>query len=345
MIGKLNTVQKAFLALVAANIIWGAAAPIFKLSLQNIPLYTLAFWRFFLGALILLALIGKKANLQLKSRKDAFFLFAYGMLGITLNIIFFFEGLKRTLSINSPIITSGQPIMTMLFALLFLHEAFHLKKFLGMMLGTIGIVVIIIEPILLGGVNGSIVGNLFLVIAAVAAVGQTIVGKKVVEKYNPFAFTFWAFLIGAASFLPMMVKEYLTLPNLYASLDWRGYFGIAYGAVFSSAAGYGLFAWGLSKIDATDTAIFYYVDPIVGTVLGALLLREPITVPFILGSAFIFGGIFVAEGRIHYHPIRKIILLGKSVQKVPVPVVPPTTDLVSKKIHKQKVLASIFQKT
>src|SRR5690348_5830451 len=191
---KLTTVQKAFLALVIANIIWGAAAPIFKLSLQNIPLYTLAFWRFFAGALILLAIIGKKAALPLKSRRDAIFLVAYGILGITINIIFFFEGLKRTLSINSPIITSGQPIMTMLFALLFLHEVFHLKKFLGMVLGTIGIIVIIIEPLLLTGVDGSVLGNIFLVIATLAAVGQTIVGKKIVGSYNPFAFTFWAFL-------------------------------------------------------------------------------------------------------------------------------------------------------
>lgn len=342
---SLSTVQKAFLSLVIANIIWGAAAPIFKLSLQNIPLYTLAFWRFFLGALILLVIIGKNAALPLKSRRDAIMLFAYGMLGITINIIFFFEGLKRTLSINSPIITSGQPIMTMLFALVFLHEAFHLKKFLGMLLGTIGIVVIIIEPLLITGVDGSIVGNLFLVIAAVAAVGQTIVGKKVVEKYNPFAFTFWAFLIGAASFLPMMVREYLTIPHLYTSLDWRGYMGVIYGAVFSSAAAYSLFAWGLSKIDATDTAIFYYVDPIIGTILGWWLLHEPITPPFIFGALLIFGGIFVAEGRIQYHPIQKIILLGKPVRVIPIPVLSPPADVQSKKLNKKKVLASIFEKT
>lgn len=342
---SLTTVQKAFLALIAANIIWGAAAPIFKLSLQNIPLYTLAFWRFFLGALILLAILGKKAALPLKSRSDAFLLFAYGMLGITLNIIFFFEGLKLTLSINSPIIASGQPIMTMLFALIFLHEAFHFKKFLGMMLGTIGIIVIIIEPILISGVDGSIIGNMFLVISTVAAVGQTIVGKKIVGRYNPFAFTFWAFLIGAASFLPMMLREYVTIPHLYASLDWRGYLGVIYGAVFSSAMGYGLFAWGLSKIDATDTAMFAYVDPIIGTILGALLLSEPITTPFLLGTVLIFSGIFLAEGRIHYHPIKRLILLGKPIHEVPIPVSLAATELPSRKVDKKKVLASIFEKT
>jgi drug/metabolite transporter (DMT)-like permease len=338
MIKKLTTVQKAFLALIIANIIWGAAAAIFKLSLQNIPPFTLAFWRFFLGAIIILVFIGKKVSLPLANRRDGILLFLYGFLGITVNIIFFFWGLQLTYSINSPVISSAQPIITLFLALFILHERFKLKKFLGMMLGTLGILVIVIEPLLIRGVDGSILGNIYLVIATLAAVGQTIVGKKIVSKYNPWAFTFWAFLVGAASFLPLAFYEYTRIPHLYALLDWRGIMGVAYGAIFSSTLGYGLFAWGLSKISATDTAMFAYVDPVVGTVMGALLLREPITIPFLGGAILIFGGIFLAEGRIHYHPIRKLIELGRTIEEAAIPPIP------HKRLEKKKVLASIFGK-
>src|SRR5258706_8154885 len=182
---SLSTVQKAFLALVIANIIWGFAAPIFKLSLQNIPPFTLAFWRFVLGAIILIPFAGKKINMKMDSRKDTILLFLYGFLGITVNIIFFFWGLRLTYSINSPVIASAQPILTLFLALLFLKEVFVLKKFLGMILGTIGIIIIVIEPLLGKGVGGSILGNIYLVIATLAAVGQTIAGKKIIHKYNP----------------------------------------------------------------------------------------------------------------------------------------------------------------
>ena len=336
---SLTIVQKAFLALIIANIIWGAAAAIFKLSLQNIPPFTLAFWRFFLGAIIILIVMGKKVSLPLANRHDGILLFLYGFLGITLNIIFFFWGLKLTYAINSPVISSAQPILTLFFALLFLRESFKLKKFLGMILGTIGIIVIVIEPLLLRGVDGSILGNMYLLIATIAAVGQSIVGKKIISKYNPWAFTFWAFLVGAASFLPLAFYEYTSIPHLYALLDWRGYLGISYGAIFSSTIGYGLFAWGLSKISATDSAMFAYVDPVVGTVMGAVLLHEPITTPFLLGSILIFGGIFLAEGRIHYHPIRKLIQLGKTIEDA------VTSPPQPRRIEKKKVLASIFKKT
>ena len=209
-----------------------------------------------------------------------------------------------------------------------------------MILGTLGIIIIVIEPLLLRGIDGSIIGNIYLVIATIAAVGQTIIGKKILNKYNPWAFTFWAFLIGAASFLPLAFYEYAGMPHLYALLDWRGYLGIAYGAIFSSAIAYGLFAWGLSKISATDTAMFTYVDPVVGTVAGALLLHEPVTLPFLGGAALIFTGIFLAEGRIHYHPIRKLIQLGKTIEDA---VSPPV--LQHRRLEKKKVLASIFRKT
>ncbi len=303
---KFTTVQKAFLALIIANIIWGAASPIFKLSLQNIPPFTLAFWRFFLGAIILTAVLKFRIGMKIASRKDLLLLTFYALFGITANIIFYFWGLKLTYSINAPIISSAAPIITLVLALLFLKERFILRKFLGMLLGTIGIIVVVLEPLLQVGIDGSIVGNIFLVIAMLAAIIQTIIGKPILGRYNPVTFTFWAFVIGAASFLPLAVFEYATIPHLYPMLDWRGYMGVAYGAIFSSAAGYTLFAWGLSKISATDVSMFTYVDPVVGTVLGALLLHEPITTPFLVGALCIFGGIFLAEGRLHYHPLHKL---------------------------------------
>ncbi len=304
----MKSVRKAVLALIIANMIWGAAAPIFKLSLTNIPPFTLAFWRFFLGALILLTVFGPhvaKPGELLK--KDGKSLLLYALSGITVNIIFFFEGLKHTLSINAPIIASGAPIVTMLLAIIFLNEPFVRKKFIGMIAGSIGIIIIIIEPILEKGIDGSVLGNIFLAVATLGAVGQTLIGRKVLQKYNPTLFTFWAFLIGSLTFLPLAIFEVIQTPLLYQQINTYGYIGIAYGALFSSVLGYGLFAWGLSKIQATDATMFTYIDPIIGTILGFILLNERISPMFLLGAVLIFSGIFIAEGRLHYHPFRRLL--------------------------------------
>lgn len=304
---QLSPVQKAFGALILANIIWGAASPIFKLSLENIPPYTLAFIRFFLASLILGFILRKNWQLPAMNLKDELLVASNAVFGITINIIFFFLGLQRTYSINAPVIASAAPILTLIFAMMFLGEPFERRKLAGMLLGVVGILAIIFEPLLQTGIDGSITGNIFLVIATLGAVVAGLTGRVVFQKYDPLVLTLWTFVIGTISFLPFALVEWVTIPGILKSLDWRGYLGIVYGAIFSSSIAYTIANWGLSKISATDSSLFTYIDPVAGAILAVILLHEPITVPFLFGSTLIFIGIFIAEGRLHYHPVHKLV--------------------------------------
>jgi len=298
----MSPVRKAFLALIIANLIWGAASPIFKLGLETVPPFTLAFWRFFIAAVLLGLFLGKRAKNPVQTRHDLWLLVGYAISGITLNIAFFFLGLMLTESINGPIIGSAQPIVTLFLSILFLRERFVWRKFIGMLAGTIGICIIVFEPLLLANA-GTVLGNVLLVLAMLGAVGSNITGKIIFKKYDPIVITFWAFVISSASFIPLAFFEYLGKPTLYQTISSAGFFSIAYGAILSSLAAYCLFAYGISKIKASDASMFTYIDPVIGTILAWVILSEPVTRFFILGSIFIFTGIFMAEGRLHYHPI------------------------------------------
>ena len=304
----MNSVQKGIIALIVANIIWGFASPIFKWSLTNIPPYTLAFWRFFLASIFLGVFldITKQFAFPKLDNKHWFKLFFYSLTGITGNIIFFFLGLQRTLSINAPVIASAQPLMIFLVAPFLLGETTTKRKIIGMIVGTIGIAAIVLEPIYYNGLDGNFVGNMFLVLATVFAVLSTLTGRKLFHDQNPLALMFWAFVIGGLSFLPLAIYEFGSIPDLYGQLDIKGLIGILYGSVFSSAIAYTCFAYGLSKITASESSIFTYIDPVAGTFLAFFMLHEPITIPFILGAALIFGGIFIAEKRFNYHPFHRL---------------------------------------
>ena len=78
-----------------------------------------------------------------------------------------------------------------------------------------------------------------------------------------------------------------------------------------------------------------------GTILGAVLLHEPITGLFIAGALLIFAGIGVAEGRLHY----PIVKLAPAKGKPPIikPVLPephPTPGT-----NKREILKQIFEKS
>jgi len=304
----MNSVQKGILALIIANVIWGFASPIFKWSLTNIPLYTLAFWRFFLASILLgiYLVASKQFAIPTMNKKHWFKLLWYSFTGITLNIIFFFLGLQLTLSINAPVIASAGPLLIFLLAPFLLGESVTLKKIIGMIVGTIGVGAIVFEPIYYNGLDGNFVGNLFLVIATVFAVLATLTGRKLFHDQNPIQLMFWAFVMGGLSFFPFALYEYGINPVLYQTIDMKGIIGILFGSIFSSAVAYTCYAYGLSKITASESSIFTYIDPVAGTVLAFFMLHEPITIPFVIGALFIFDGIYIAEHRIHYHPFHRL---------------------------------------
>lgn len=308
----LSRQQKAVLALILANIIWGAASPIFKWSLANIGTFTLAFLRFFIAAYILLPFTAHK--LQIK-REHVLSVILIAIFGITINISFFFLALPYTASINVPIIASSGPIVLLMFSSVFLHEKLRSKVIKGMLLSLLGVLIIIITPTSQSIINLSIIGNVMLIISTISVVIQTIIAKKIAKFYDYKTIVFWQFLIGSVTFSPFMLNEvrlYGFLPNL----GLPGIVGILFGAFLSSAAAYLFYQYALTYLDAIEVGIFTYIDPIAAIVIAVPLLHEQITLTYLFGALLVFLGIYIAEGRIHYHPLGLLKNVSKELKSV-----------------------------
>lgn len=297
-----NSHKQAIIALIIANIIWGAASPIFKLALQNITPFTLAFLRFWGATFLLFPFVYKDLYI---ARKDWLKIFLVAFFGITINITFFFQGLEKAPSINAPVIASSGPIFIYLFSILILKEKPHRKVLAGLIISLLGVIVIVIQPLLSKNPDGQIIGNLFFIIATLGAVGHTIFSKEIIRAYKPVTITFWSFVIGAITFIPFFLNE-VSRNNPFLSLDYRGWTGLVFGIFLSSALAYYLFEWGTKKINAQEIGLFTYIDPIVAAIIAVPLLGEKITLVFVLGSLLVFFGISLAENRFHYHPFHKL---------------------------------------
>lgn len=300
MFSKLH--NKAILALICANFIWGAASPIFKVALQNITPFTLAFLRFYFAALIFLPFTYKDL---LVKKKDWLNLFLLSLFGIFINITFFFFGLKQSPAINAPIIASSGPIFIYLFSIFFLKEKPHPRILFGTMISLSGVLLIVGQPILQQGLNGELVGNLFFILATLGSVGHVIFSKEILANNKAKTITFWSFVIGSYLFFPFFINEVIKY-NPLSTLDWRGVMGLIFGIFLSSALAYFLYEWSLQILQAQEAGLFMYLDPIAAIIIAIPLLGETISVIFMLGSLLVFGGIYIAENRIHYHPFHKL---------------------------------------
>lgn len=223
-----------------------------------------------------------------------------------LHVATYFIGLKSAPAINAPIIASAGPVFMILLSIRVLHERPKHKVISGTALSLAGVVVIIFRSIYeMSTSAGTITGNLLFLSATLLSVFHAIVAKEILKKYSSLLVTFMYFLTTSLLFAPLFIWEVKTvgfLPNL----DIRGIVGIMVGIFLTSTLAHSLYIFGISKIKASEIGIFSYIDPVAAVVIALPLLGEKITLSYLIGSALVFLGIFIAEGRIHWHPIHRL---------------------------------------
>jgi drug/metabolite transporter (DMT)-like permease len=299
---KLSKAKLAIIALILANVIWGATSPIFKWSLEDTSPFTFGFIRFMIATLIILPFTIHKLKISAGALVK---LMAVAYLGLFLHITYLLFGLELSPSINAPIIGSSAPIFLIIGAMIFLREKPKRRVILGTVVSLIGVLFIIFQPIIETGLDGSLLGNIFFLLSMITAVIYVILLKKFNLHYDIRTITFWLFAITTFTYFPFFLWESQGV-NLMAQMTPQALFGTLYGALFTSVIAYLCYNFALKYVVANETGIFFYVDPVVAIIVAIPLLHEKITTLFVIGSILVFLGIFVAERRIHFHPIHKL---------------------------------------
>lgn len=299
---RLSKYHLAIIAVIITNLIWGASPPIFKWALTDIPPFTFAFFRFFLASLLLLPfslhhlMISRQAFLKLS-------LLAF--LGFFLQISLLLFGLSLSPSLNAPIIISSAPIFLIFGSFFMLHERVRTKTAIGTLVSLLGVLVIVLRPLFDNGFDGNIIGNFLFILTTLSMVLYTLLLKEYNLPYSARTITFWLFALASMIFFPFFLWETSSM-QVMEIFTYRAILGILFGAIGTSVLAYLLYNAAITHIKASDIGIFLYIDPLVTALIAVPLLGEKITILYLLGSIFVFVGIFIAEGRIHYHPFYKL---------------------------------------
>lgn len=291
----------AIIGLIIANIIWGATSPIVKWSLTDMSPFVLAFFRFALATIILFPFAYKYLSIK---PADIWKMILLTFFGMTLSIGLFFMGLTYTESINAPLIGSAGPIFVIFICIFFFGEKARLRSIIGGIIGLIGILAILLEPILTGGLGGSIFGNILLVGATLCGIVHLFISQKLSLKYAPITITFYSFWLGLVSFTPFFAHELVV--NGFPAISMQSFIGIVYTAVFASALAHYLFYGAASYVKPSEISLFSYMTPIVAVLVAMPLLGEKITPMYLIGALLVFAGIYLAEAHtkahLHHHP-------------------------------------------
>lgn len=299
-----------YLALLIAHLIWGANFVVAKITLTEIPVFSLSFLRFALAALLILPFILVIKNEHKKIKIDHLpKLLGIGILMVAFSILLFFEGLKRTTAINASVLTMAIPILSVLGGWWFLKEKIFVVNLLGIAVGLLGAVLVIGLPILFTGniVASQLIGNTLILLSCVTSVAGAILARQMLKIYPALFITGFSFFIGALIFLVPAINEYIQDPSWLKHVSVLGVLGLLYITILSSITAFLLHNWGLSKTNLVQSTLFQYIEPAIAASIAVPLLDERISFSFIIGTCMIVLGVYwgtLAKGEHHHHHFR-----------------------------------------
>jgi len=279
--------------MLGANVVYGTSYVVARVTLDSIPPALLAFLRLVIAALIL-AMFSRRQPAEEFSREDQWAIAWMGIVGFAGAYICSNWGIAHSTATNGALLITVEPIAMILLSPWYLGERLSGRGAVGAALTIVGTVVLVVNGI--PGLTEKIVphwaGDLILVLAGVAYASYSLLGRRVLERHAPLPVTTRSLVWGAAALMPLAALEWAS----GARPVWTGQAlaGALYLAVFITALGYVVWNWALARVPAPRAAIFLNVQPIVGALLGPLLLGEPFTIFTALGGALVVTGLAVA---------------------------------------------------
>lgn len=306
-----RSILHQFLILVVLPLCWGSTFLATKLCLQDLPPTWLGAIRYTLSSLIFLCiwLRNRPAGKPGTDLKKYWHLFlAVGLIGTFAAAFFQNIGLRYTTASTSSLINTLEPVLVALMSVLFLKERLSSGGMVGLVIAFAGGFVIITNgnPATLLHLNGTVIGNLLILISIVSYACYTIFTKLLVGKTDPINAVTFSSIIGTA-FLFIAATAMEPFPNLaeVSSVTWLG---VVYLAVFPTCIALLLFNQLLTQVEASRTSIVLFLIPVYGLFLGVVLLGDPLTLPMILGGILTVAGVWLIE----YSPVKKQVATSRN---------------------------------
>ena len=307
-----------YIAIVAAMLIWAGAGIAVKEALVVFSPLTLIVMRFTLAVLLMLSIgllfrHNSIVGLQRVERKDIP-LFLLG--GLFQPFLYFIFETYTYQSFSSPTVAeallSTQPVMAPLFAWVLLRERVTRNNILGIVLSTLGVMMLLMMgggPLAMG--DGSIGKGVLLAVLTVSmSVSYSVVLRRIPTQYSPLSIVFYVQSFALVLFWVMWGISGIgdgisgigdgilgdSAMRLLGEEQWvRSLLSVGYLAVLASVTAFILFCYTVRKIGVTRANVFNNVRPVFTAILMWMMFGEILPIWKIIGIIIIIIGLFISQ--------------------------------------------------
>lgn len=289
---------KDWLVFIILGTLWGSSFLWIKIAIQEISPLLLVTLRmsFAIITLTIAAIIARPLWPQNKRLWLALVLF--GLINTAIPYFLISWGEQYIDSAVAAILNSSTPLFTMVIAHIFLDDdRITLPRLTGLLIGFIGIVIIVSRDLgqnetgsqyttlLLLGQAAVLLASLLYAVSAVFAKRNLKGLSPVVQGLVP--------IVGASTFLWLLVpivEDPLSLPELpitWIAIAWLGLLGTGFAFI--------LYFYLIQSVGPTRTTLVTYIFPLVGLVLGVIVLGEKLDLRLAVGAALIIISVAVVN--------------------------------------------------
>ncbi len=271
----------------AAVLLWSTSFVATKLALVDIPPLTLAAFRFWLAAGLLVTIVAASGRLARPSPVDTLRFIAGGLLGITAYFSLENLGVHFATAADAALLVASYPAITLLLEALVHRSAVSWSRLAGAGVAMIGVALIVSNG--LGQASGDrrVLGDVLLVAGGIVWALYTFVTRRSLQTFPVLTVTCYQTVAGAVAFLPLVWIE----QDRWQAPSGGSVLVTVYLGVFCSVLAFLLYARGLRGLDAGTAVGLMNLVPVFGLVLALLVLNEPVRFVQVAGGLIVIAGV------------------------------------------------------
>ncbi len=283
--------KRQFLLLVLISALWGSSfifmrvlAPLFG------PIYTSSIR--LLSASLFLFIVFRFTKERVSWKKDWKWLLIIGILNSSIPFtLYAFAALYLPANL-SVILNSTAPMFGMIFSVMFLGDKFKLNKIIGLVLGTIGVIIISSVTFEKNSLMLylSILACIFS--ASLYGLSGTLV-KKYASEIDTRQLT-----LGSMFFAGLVVLPFGLFTQIDINIELYHIFMIVTFGVLCTATPYLIYYKLLKDIGPVKTLMTTYMMPVFGIVWAYIFLKEAVSVNIVFGLIVILGSIYLITKKV-----------------------------------------------
>jgi len=131
--------------------------------------------------------------------------------------------------------------------------------------------------------------------ASVSFAAYIVLSRAQHSHYPPLTIAAYTIFLGGFAVFPFTPLELASWH--WGSASAAAWIAVAYMAILSTALGYGVWQWGISRIGADRVLVYQYLITLTGVVSSIVFLHEGFGLTKILGAVVLLAGVYVAHRR------------------------------------------------